>query len=57
MIEIKMFSYVRAQDGICKFFSGGKNLRGYPIKIFVKKVAMGNAVQILFNFPAKSLSI
>ena len=31
--------------------------RGYPVKIFVKKVVRGNAVQIFSNFPAKSLGI
>jgi len=36
---------------------GGKNYRGYPLKIFVKNVVRGNAVQIFSNFPAKSLSI
>jgi len=45
------------RDGICWFFYCGKNYRGYPLKIFVKKVARGNAVQIFSNFPAKSLSI
>ena len=38
-------------------FLGGKNYKGTPIKIFVQDVVRGNAVQMLSNFPAKSLSI
>jgi len=40
-----------------EFFFGGITSKGYPLKIFVKNVARGNAVQIFSNFPAKSLSI
>ena len=38
-------------------FFGGNNSRGIPLKIFVKKVVRGDAVQVNPNFPAKSLSI
>ena len=38
-------------------FFGGNNSRVYPLKILVKKVVRGDAVQINPNFPAKSLSI
>ena len=38
-------------------FFGGKNSVGYLLKILVKKVVRGNAVQIFSSFPAKRLSI
>ena len=57
MIKFQFFPLVYVQDGICKIFVGGKNSKEDPIKIFVQKVARGNAVQIMSNFPAKSLSI
>ena len=34
-----------------------EKLQGDPFKLFVQKVVRGNAVQIVSNFPAKSLSI
>ena len=34
-----------------------KIFKGSPVKLFVKIVARGNAVQIYSNFPAKRLSI
>jgi len=39
------------------FVLAGKIQGGSPLKIFVKNVVRGNAVQIFSNFPAKSLSI
>ena len=42
---------------VCIEVFGGKIQGGYPVKIFVKKVVRGNAVQFFSNFPAKSLSI
>ena len=38
-----------------KFMAG--NFKGRVVKIFAKKVARGNSVQIRPDFPAKSLSI
>ena len=38
-------------------FLAGKIQGGTSLKIFVKKVARGNAVQFFSNFPAKGLSI
>ena len=40
-----------------KTFLAVKIQGGTPFNTFVKKVARGNAVQIVSNFPAKSLSI
>ena len=34
---------------------GPKTSMWYPLKIFVKKVVRGNAVQIFSNFPQKVL--
>jgi len=52
----KVLSQIFVQEGVLNFWREN-NSRGYPVKIFVKKVARGNAVQIFSNFPAKSLSI
>ena len=39
-------------------FFGGKIIQGgTPLKFLSKKVVRGNAVQMLSDFPAKSLSI
>ena len=42
---------------ILKHFWREKFKGGTPLKFFVRKVARGNAVQMVSNFPAKSLSI
>ena len=49
-------SLVCVHDGMLNFV-WRESWTGYSIKMFVKKVVMGNAVQIFSNFPAKSLSI
>ena len=51
------FSLVSVKDGICLNFLAGKITGVTPVKMFVKKVVRGNAVQMFSNFPAKSLSI
>jgi len=56
MIRIKTFPLVCVQDAMLIVF-GGKIQGVTPLKMFLKKVVRGNAVQIFSNFPAKSLSI
>ena len=43
--------------GVLFEFFVTKKFQGCPVKCFAKIIAMGNAVQILSNFPAKRLSI
>ena len=53
---IKFFLGFCARWYVLNFF-WRKIYTGYPSKIFVKNVVRGNAVQMFFDFPAKSLSI
>ena len=65
--EFKIFNFLKDSDqnfflSLCSGwymwnFLAGKIQGGTSLKIFVKKVTRGNAVQFFSNFPAKSLSI
>ena len=54
---VKFFGGLKFVREPFEIFCERKIFKEFPVDIFAKFVARGNAVQILPNFPAKRLSI